>query len=94
MDVIDCKTKDDIILYLVSNFNYATDKIYRDDFILIMGFRRAFCCHQVWYSKLQNMYAFHIEDQDEFNGNPNMGLYNSFYELLDGVADIYYKKWF
>lgn len=97
MKAEDCKTKDDILLHLVYHLEPVNEIVVIEDFTQIMGFRRAFHITSVWYSKLQNKYASHVASDDDleqsFIRNPNLGLYDSFYELLDGVATIYSKKW-
>jgi hypothetical protein len=63
----------------------------------IMGFRRGFCCHMVLREVNGESFAFHVasdvEDQDCRQFEPNMGIYNSFAELLTGVTDMYFTRW-
>lgn len=58
------------------------------------GFRRAFACHQVFLSG-NGQYCFHVHGERDWDGKcePNMGIYASFDEMIDGVGDRYVKLW-
>jgi hypothetical protein len=59
------------------------------------GFRRGFCLHFVFRNVLTNKFAFHVVDPD-FNELdfdeiliPNMGIYSSYKEMIDGIETIH-----
>ena len=56
-------------------------------------FRRAFNIHQV-YSDEGNRFAFHV-DESGWDGKttPNMGIYSSWIEMIDGVTAKYVVAW-
>lgn len=93
MDAKDCKNKNDVVVHLMSNLNYIADNnVFVGDYQQLFGFRRLFMISQVWYHHKNHTWAFHVSD-DEFTGEPNMGVYDTLPQLLDGVADIYVKNW-
>jgi hypothetical protein len=92
MNSLDCKTRNDIYLYLVSNLEYISEKPVVGDYTQMLGFRQKMMVHQVWYNTMSNKWAFHVSD-DTFTGTPNMGEYDTFPELLEGVVTIYAKLW-
>ena len=59
---------------------------------LTHGFRRAFNLHQVYTDKTN--FAFNV-DEYGWDGTfvPNMGIYNSWNEMIDGVAFKYAIMW-
>jgi hypothetical protein len=90
----DCKTKEDILIYLVTNLNYIHDEVRVGDYQQIMGFRLSLCISQVWYNHLTTKWYYHVDrDMGEFTGDANMGEYISLLELLNGVTDRYYDLW-
>ncbi len=93
MDVKDCKTIDDIVLYLVSSLQFININVQYKDWKQVLGFRRAMMIHQVWYNKESGLWAFHVSDQDDFNENPNMGTYTSLTNLLHKVSEHYKTLW-
>lgn len=93
MDSNQCKSRDDIYLYLVSNFQYIFENINVGDYKQILGFRQKMVCSQVWYNDKTKKWAFHVSD-DEFTGLANMGEYNSFIELLNNIVDKYVHIWY
>jgi hypothetical protein len=92
MDASDCKTKDDILLHLISNLNFVSGEVLVDDYQQCLGFRRWMCTSQVWYNKTTKKWAYHVSD-DAFKGDPNMGVYDSLAELLYGVSNFYANLW-
>lgn len=94
MDAKDCRTLEDIIVFLVSNLKWCDNPTAVDGWKQIMGFRRAFCIHQVWKSD-DNHFVFHVDDYEGWDPTtePNMGRYDSFMDLLQGVAKRYHKLW-
>ena len=59
-----------------------------------MGFRCAFCTHQVWKND-DGRFAFQVDDYEGWDPttDPNMGTHDTFMDLLQGVATKYYKLW-
>ena len=50
------------------------------------GFKRGFCMHQV-FSNGESRFAFHVDDEDwNETDDPNMGIYDSWSEMINGVA--------
>ena len=92
MKAKDCKTKDDIYMYLVSNLNSINDNVNVNNYKQILGFRDKMMVHQVWHNIETSKWAFHASD-NEFIGNANMGEYNTFIELLEGVITQYAQLW-
>jgi cold shock protein len=88
----DCKTNDDIMLHLVSHLQWIDTDVKVGPWEQKMGFRRHCFISQVWHNTQTNAWAFHVSD-DEFAGEPNMGVYKSFTELLLGVAQKYSVHW-
>lgn len=58
----------------------------------VFGFRQSMFVSQVWYNKCTHKWAFHVSD-DGYSGVPNLGEYDSYAELLYGVANFYAKRW-
>lgn len=57
-----------------------------------------FFIHAVFHEINGDTFAFSVNDNDSTfvecnNFKPNMGVYNSFTELLLGVTNLYYKFW-
>jgi hypothetical protein len=92
MDSIHCKSKNDIYIYLVSNLADIKNNIFVGDYKQIMGFRKNLFISQVWYNDKTNKWGFNVSD-DEFIGVCNMGEYDSFLQLLEGVANQYVFHW-
>ena len=99
MDVRLVDSTDDIALYLVSRLDWLEDdaRDYEGDWTQVMGFRRAFQAHQVWRSSA-GKFAFHVSDgmgsdEAEFHGEGNMGTYDTFTQLLNGVSTQYHELW-
>ncbi len=88
----DCKTVDDIMLHLVSHLEWIDEDVKVGPWVQKMGFRRSLTVTQVWYNTETNEWAFHVGD-DGYTGTPNMGIYPSFTDLLNGVAQKYYIYW-
>jgi hypothetical protein len=92
MNSHDCKTKDDILLYMISNFRFVPGNVLVGEYRQVLGFRQNMQISQVWFNKNTNKWAFHVSD-DEFTGTPNMGEYDTFADLMHGVSTIYAKRW-
>lgn len=92
MNSSDCKTKDDILLYMISNLRIVPGKVMVGEYRQVLGFRQSMNISQVWYHKSTKKWAYHVSD-DEFTGIPNMGEYNSFADLMHGVSCFYEKRW-
>lgn len=95
MDSNLCKTREDIYIYLVSNLEYVSEKVTVGNYRQVLGFRQKMWISQVWYNETDKRWGFHVSDHNEiiFNCNPNMGEYNSFPELLEGVTNQYALRW-
>ncbi len=96
---IECvKSKEDVEWYLVNALEKCNDpSVYVHDgrtYSQFFGFRRAFSIHGVFRSDDGKKYGFHVSD-DGWDGQnaPNLGLYDSYAELLQGVAIKYSKRW-
>jgi hypothetical protein len=72
-----------------------TVKFYKDkEWVQIFGFKRAFYIHGVYICKTTNEHAFHVDEQDWFSGTePNIGVYESFDSMIDGVSKRYAERW-
>ncbi len=92
MDSLNCKSKHDVYVYLISNLTYIHEDVIVGDYKQVMGFRQKLYISQVWHNSKTNKWAFHVSD-DAFAGAPNMGEYDSLLNLLDGVADQYVRLW-
>jgi hypothetical protein len=70
-------------------------KFYKDkEWVQIFGFRRAFNIHGVYICNKTNEHAFHVDEDDWFPGTePNLGVYESFDSMIDGVSKRYAKLW-
>ena len=72
MNTLDCKTKDDILLYMISNLRFVSGKVMVGDSMLVLGFRQSMQISQVWFNKSTNKWAYHVSDV-EYMGVPNLG---------------------
>lgn len=86
-----------LLTWLKPNENPTEFVISGKKYHQIMGFRRGFCIHVVLREVNGDSYAFHVsesvpnEDYQQFV--PNMGVYQSFAELLTGVTGLYFRRW-
>ena len=92
MNTLDCKTKNDILLYMISNLRFASGKVMVGDSMLVLGFRQSMQISQVWFNKSTKKWGYHVSDV-EYTGVPNLGEYNSFADLLYDVSTFYAKRW-
>ncbi len=92
MRAADCKSRDDVMQHLVSELQWIDKEVNVGQWIQKMGFRRHHFTSQVWYNTTTKVWAFHVSD-DDFSGEPNMGIYVSFTDLLLGVAQKYTSLW-
>jgi hypothetical protein len=88
----DCKSTDDVVQHLASELKWIDEEVKVGTWVQKMGFRRSFVISQVWYNNDTKKWAFHVSD-DEYSGEPNMGSYQSFTDLLSGVAQKYASLW-
>jgi hypothetical protein len=67
-----------------------------DNFHLVdSGFTRAFHIHAVFKSDT-DQYCFHVKDKnepDDIDFVPNMGVYDDWESMIQGVATLYSKSW-
>lgn len=57
-------------------------------------FRRAFHLHQVYSDEEKWRFAFHVDEYGwDGKSAPNMGVYDSWSEMIDGVAAKYAVAW-
>ena len=97
MDPTKCKSIEDVKVYLVSwltcDFDHALPR--QGDWEMVLGFRRAYSMHQVWRNKETNQCAFHVSETDDWSPGlePTMGMWESFDEMLSGVAKAYHRVW-
>ncbi len=89
------KTKSDIKEYLTTWIESIEPNgevsIDNESWIIVAGFRRGFCAHNVMVNMTTHEYAFHAaEDFDFF---PNMGKYATYEDMLEGVANRYAVLW-
>jgi hypothetical protein len=85
----------EFLLDFLEEVNNGTVKIYKDkEWVQIFGFRRAFTIHGVYICKTTNEHAFHVDEEDWFIGTePNLGVYESFDSMIDGVSKKYAELW-
>ena len=97
MQAIDCESKNDVLVHLVTWLEHVREDILVGDWKQLMGFRRAFCYSEVWYNHKTTKWCWHTTDGQQHDlftgGNATMGEYSSLPKLLDGVADRYCKMW-
>ena len=94
-------TRADMIEYLKSWLHPVPDGEqfdckYNDElFQLTHGFRRAMCIHQAFKHLNTGAYAFHVHPSEDWDGScePNMGMYDTFEDMIHGVADRYVVLW-
>lgn len=72
-----------------------TVKFYKNKkWVQIYGFRRAFCIHGVYICHETGEHAFHVDEEDWFpDTEPNLGAYESFDSMIDGVSKRYAERW-
>ena len=51
MNSSDCKTKDDILLYMISNLKFVPGNVMVGDSMQVLGFRQSMQISQVWFNK-------------------------------------------
>lgn len=88
----DCRSVDDIMQHLASQLQWIDEEIKVGSWVQKFGFRRYYFISQVWYNTETKKWAFHVSD-DKYTGEPNMGVYESFTELLLGVSQKYSILW-
>lgn len=97
-----CKSKEDVVSFLFDRLTLYTttqdiETIDNESWVVVSGFRRWFYYHNVFVNTASHEYAFHVSDGDlyeyRFDGFPNFGRYNSYGEMIDGVADRYVVLW-
>lgn len=95
MEASSCKTDDDIIKFLVSHMIWNPDPPAQRDWVQQFGFRHYYWIQQVWFNPATGQYAFHSDEFDSWDADttPNLGMYNSFHEMLQGVAETYQRRW-
>ncbi len=95
MDPSTCKTRDDILKFLVSKLSWIPDGPTQKGWKQEFGYRHSYFLQDVWYHQETGRYAFHSDEYDNWNPDttPNLGMYNSFEDMLHGVPDLYYRLW-
>ena len=90
-----CDKKDDIIKFIVSRLIWIPDPPVIDGWRQEFGYRQAYWTQQVWHHPATNRYAFHSDEFDVWNpaSEPNLGMYESFEDMLNGVAQKYHDLW-
>lgn len=99
-DVLHLRSARDVEWYLVSHLKlceteHSETVTYENElYTYSMGFRRAFCMHCVYRNDVNNKYAFHV-GETLWNGldGPNLGMYDSFAEMLQKVSLLYAVAW-
>ena len=101
MQVGDCRTRDDIVLHLVSWLQWIppSEQPTIEGWTQVMGYRRAFNTHQVW-RHTSGRYAFHVNDPanehddfDQSSFSANIAEADTFEALLHRTADRYSTHW-
>ena len=95
MEPVECKSKDDIIKYLTSRLAWNDDPPVQKGWVQQFGYRQAYWIHQLWFHPETGRYAFHSDEFDNWNteSDPNLGMYSSFNDMLQGVAEVYKNLW-
>lgn len=95
MEASSCKTTDDVMKFLTSHMMWIPDPPTQKGWIQQFGYRHYYWIQQIWFNPATGQYAFHSDEFDSWDTNtpPNLGMYNSFQEMLQGVANIYLQKW-
>lgn len=57
------------------------------------GFKRGFNIHGVFTNNANDVFAFHAAEDGDMHNFPNLGTYESFDTMIDGVARRYCKLW-
>jgi hypothetical protein len=90
-------TKHDIKQYIVTWLEpVLNDSNKYQNWTQVFGFRRGFVIHGVYVNDKTKEYAFHVIDPDSYNtynNFPNLGSYDSYETMLEGVVDKYAKLW-
>ena len=94
------KTHTEIVEYLTSWLEIIPDssRVHLYDnrqWIQTHGFTRAFHIHAVFKSDT-DQYCFHVKDKNEPDDVifiPNMGVYDDWESMIQGVATLYSKSW-
>ena len=92
MKVEQCQSVDDIVVHLVANLAWIDEDVAVGVWRQRFGFRRGPWTSQAWHNTVTNEWAFHVSD-GAFTGMANMGTYDTFHEMLHGVAGLYEKSW-
>lgn len=90
-----CKTTDDIIKFLVSHMIWNPEPPAQREWVQQFGFRHYYWIQQVWFNRSTGEYAFHSDEFDSWDADtvPNFGKYDSFQNMLRGVAELYMRRW-
>lgn len=83
-----CKNVDDVVKFLVHRLIWIPEPPTQLGWTQQFGYRCAYYNQQVWYHAESGRYAFH-SDKPYWNpkSEPNLGMYNTFHSLLEGVAE-------
>lgn len=96
MDPCACNSKDDVLKFLVSRLAWIHEECpVRKGWRQELGYRHFYYIQQVWHNPATGQYAFHSDDDNGWDPDtpPNMGMYDTFSDLLSGVADRYHQLW-
>ena len=95
------QTLDDVKEYLTSWLAIVQDDnaepidFQGDEWFQTHGFRRGFMKHQVFSESKNHRFTFHVTEEGGWDGTkePNMGVYDSWIDMIDGVAMKYAIAW-
>jgi hypothetical protein len=86
-----------VVKYLVTWLRETDYEEETNGWKLEMGFRRGFCIHQVWHHIITGRYAFYVHETDDWDKEDERAdgvtIFNSFMQLLAGVADRHAECW-
>jgi hypothetical protein len=73
----------------------ADDRPTAKGWVQELGYRHYYYIQQVWHNPTTGKYAFHSDEYEAWDPDtePNLGMYDSFAEMLTGVASRYKHLW-
>ncbi len=95
MEASECKASDDVVKFLTSRMMWIPHPPTQKGWVQQFGYRHYYWIQQVWFNPATDQYAFHSDEFDSWDTTklPNLGMYNSFQEMLQGVANYYVRLW-